>query len=58
MQAKIKEEASQPQHGSALDHKWFSFRMGEARHSYWYSLSSPSFKLDFILLFGELIGII
>ena len=45
MQAKIKEEASQPQQDSALDHKWFSFHMVEARHSYWYSLSSPSLQI-------------
>jgi hypothetical protein len=30
MQAKIKEEASQPQQERALDHKWLSFHMGEA----------------------------
>ena len=29
MQALIKEEANQPHHDSALDHQWFSFRMGE-----------------------------
>ena len=29
MQAKTKDKASQPQQESALDHKWYSFHMGE-----------------------------
>jgi hypothetical protein len=34
MQALIDEEASQPQQDdSALDHKWFSFHMGEEWNS-------------------------
>jgi len=44
MQALIKDEASQPQQDSALDHKWFSIHMGEEWNSNWYYLSSPSLK--------------
>ena len=33
-----KDEASQPQQESALDHKWYSFYMGEEWNSTWYLL--------------------
>ena len=38
MQALIKEQASQPHHDSALDHKWYSFHMSEEWYSKWYLL--------------------
>ena len=33
-----KDKASQPQQESALDHKWYSFHMGEEWNSTWYLL--------------------
>ena len=33
-----KDEASQPQQESTLDHKWYSFHMGEEWNSKWYLL--------------------
>ena len=33
-----KDEASQPQQESVLDHKWYSFHMGEEWNSTWYLL--------------------
>ena len=37
-----KDKASQAQQESALDHKWYSFHMGEEWNSKWYLWSSPS----------------
>jgi len=56
MQALIDdEEASQPQQNdSALDHKWFSFHMGEEWNSNWYYLSSPSFESGLHGAIGEM----
>ena len=50
MQVLVEDEASQPQQDSALDHKWFSIHMGEEWNSNWYYLSSPSLKVDFMVL--------
>ena len=43
MQAKTKDKASQPQQESALDHKWYSFHMGEECNSNWYLLVFTKF---------------
>ena len=47
-----KDEASQPQQESALDHKWYSFHMGEEWNSKWYLLVFTNLKIGLHIAIG------